>query len=93
MPERFIGAIMTVAAIWLAAIAGQSQQPTQPLDRPTRISGHPNFNGIWQALNSANWNLEGHSAEALKDFWQLGAIRGDSGRAKRHPRRHDSVPA
>ena len=44
------------------------------MDRPARISGHPNFNGIWQALNTAYWNLEGHSAEAFKDIWQLGAI-------------------
>ena len=25
-------------------------------------------------MNTAYWNLEGHSAEALNDFWQLGAI-------------------
>ena len=52
---------------------GQAQAPVE-LNRPARISGHPNFNGIWQALNTAYWNLEGHSAEGLKDFWQLGAI-------------------
>src|SRR4051812_32375159 len=23
---------------------------------------HPNLNGIWQALNEANWDLEGHNA-------------------------------
>ena len=28
------------------------------------IEGHPNFNGIWQAVNEANWNLEAHAAEA-----------------------------
>jgi hypothetical protein len=43
-------------------------------DRPVRIAGRPNFNGIWQALNTAHWNLESHSAEALNEFWQLGAI-------------------
>jgi hypothetical protein len=43
-------------------------------ERPARIDGEPNFNGVWQALNSANWNLEAHSASALEDFWQLGAI-------------------
>ena len=39
-----------------------------------RVAGKPDLNGIWQALNTANWNLEAHSAEALDDFWQLGAI-------------------
>ena len=45
-----------------------------PLERPARVSGRPNFNGIWQAVNTAYWNLESHSAEDLKEFWQLGAI-------------------
>lgn len=46
----------------------------QERNRPARIAGKPNLNGIWQALNTAHWNLEGHSAEALEDFWELGAI-------------------
>jgi hypothetical protein len=41
--------------------------------RATRIAGRPNLNGIWQALNTANWNLEGHAASATA-FWQLGAM-------------------
>jgi len=44
-----------------------------PTARPNRIAGHPNLNGIWQAINSANWNLESHSASATA-FWQLGAL-------------------
>jgi hypothetical protein len=43
-------------------------------ERPERINGHPNLNGIWQAMSSAHWNLEAHSAEQLERFWQLGAI-------------------
>jgi hypothetical protein len=41
--------------------------------RPDRIAGRPNLNGIYQAINNANWNLEDHSASATS-FWQLGAI-------------------
>jgi hypothetical protein len=41
--------------------------------RPATIAGRPNLNGIWQAINTANWNLEDHSASATA-FWQLGAI-------------------
>jgi len=59
------------AAMALAVSVARAQ--TQP-DRPARIAGRPNFNGIWQALGTAHWNLESHSAEALKEFWQLGAI-------------------
>lgn len=39
-----------------------------------RIAGQPNINGIWQTMNSANWNLEAHSAEALEEFWALGSL-------------------
>ena len=41
--------------------------------RVARIAGKPNMNGIWQAMGSAHWNLEDHSASATQ-FWQLGAI-------------------
>jgi len=69
MGKRIIGAIATAAVLLSVGIA-QAQQ----LDRPARISGRPNFNGVWQAMNTANWNLEAHSAAALDNFWQLGAI-------------------
>lgn len=69
--NRFIRTIVTAATILLAGSAAQAQQ----LNRPAKISGHPNLNGIWQALNTAYWNLEGHSVDGYgKDFWQLGAI-------------------
>lgn len=29
---------------------------------------HPNLNGIWQAVNTAYWNLEGHGASGIKGF-------------------------
>jgi len=41
--------------------------------RLARIAGRPNMNGIYQAINTANWNLEDHSASATA-FWQLGAM-------------------
>ncbi len=70
MQSRWIGLIVVTAAIALTAGAAHAQQP----ERPDRIVGRPNLNGVWQALNTAYWNLEAHSAEALDDFWQLGAI-------------------
>lgn len=72
---------LTLAAAILLAVSAARAQPQvggrtdETLqERPARIAGRPNFNGIWQALNTAYWNLESHSAEDLKDFWQLGAI-------------------
>jgi len=70
MRNRFIGAFVTAAAILLTVGPAEAQQ----LERPERMLGRPNLNGVWQALNTANWNLEGHSAEELESAWQLGAI-------------------
>jgi len=71
LQNRFIRLIVTVAAIWFSA----SGAPAQKLDHPAKIGGRPNLNGIWQAINSANWNLEGHSVEGFpKEFGMLGAI-------------------
>jgi hypothetical protein len=39
----------------VAAVAVWAQGPTD---------GKPNLNGIWQALNTANWDIQDHSAEA-----------------------------
>jgi len=41
---------------------------------PDEINGRPNLSGVWQAMNTANWNLEAHSAEALDEFWRLGSL-------------------
>src|ERR1700722_8783082 len=40
---------------------------------PRMSDGHPNLNGIWEAVNTANWNLQDHGAYA-GPMWELGAI-------------------
>jgi hypothetical protein len=61
--------VLAVAAIAARAFATHAQQ----LERPETFLGKPNLNGIWQVLNTANWNLEAHSAELPADSWRLGA--------------------
>jgi hypothetical protein len=61
-----------------APAQGRGAAPAQgrgaaPAPRPDRIGKNPNLNGIYQAINTANWNLEDHSASATA-FWQLGAM-------------------
>jgi hypothetical protein len=34
-------------------------------DSPGRIAGKPDFNGIWEANNTANWNLQTHHARPM----------------------------
>jgi hypothetical protein len=40
---------------------------------PRMTDGKPNLNGVWQAITTANWDIQDHSA-APGPFWQLGAI-------------------
>jgi hypothetical protein len=45
-----------------------------------RLGGHPNLNGIWQVMNSANWDLEPHDAAQSKVSPELlGAIGAEPG--------------
>jgi hypothetical protein len=40
---------------------------------PRMSDGKPDLNGIWQAFNGANWDLQDHSPQQ-GPLWQLGAI-------------------
>jgi hypothetical protein len=40
---------------------------------PRAGDGHPDMSGIWQAMGTANWDLEDHGPEA-GPFYQLGAL-------------------
>jgi hypothetical protein len=60
------------------APAGRGAQPAGRGAAAARVprnawDGKPNMNGVWQAMNTANWNLEDHAA-APGPFYQLGAI-------------------
>jgi hypothetical protein len=33
-----------------------------------RVNGHPNFSGVWQVLNTANWDIEPHLARAALEL-------------------------
>ncbi len=50
-------AVATVVALSVARPASQGT-------RVDRIDGRPNLNGIWQANNEANWDLQAHEARA-----------------------------
>jgi hypothetical protein len=68
------GLIFAVAAAATAAA-------TLPFDAPgahseaqaARARDHADLSGIWEALNTANWDLEDHSAQA-GSMWQTGAV-------------------
>lgn len=64
MRERRFALLLLTAG---AAIAQSGYQA------PRDAGGKPDLSGIWQVMNTADWNLEGHAASA-GNLPQLGAI-------------------
>ena len=75
-----------LAFILLAAPVGA--QSEKPYGGPRTPDGNPDLNGIWQALGSAHWDIEGHAARP-GPYEPLGRPRGNPGGSGRG----DSVPA
>jgi len=62
--------VAAAAGLVLAVLPAHSQAPAYKA--PRTADGHPNLNGVWQAMNTANWDIQGHSA-GPGFMWQLGA--------------------
>jgi hypothetical protein len=71
---------LSLAAFALAAVAAcqpaTEAPPPAAAEAPSipRLGSRPDFNGVWQAIGTAHWNLEDHSATGIPEFWGLGAI-------------------
>ena len=57
---RTLAAVVTL----LVSVPALAQAPAaaRPYSPPRTADGHPDLQGIWQAVNTANWNIEDHSA-------------------------------
>src|SRR5258708_7707053 len=65
MRHRFSGSMITLAIAAAAVSAVISVSVTRTSGqavRAARVGGKPNFSGIWQANNEANWDLQAHPA-------------------------------
>ena len=54
---RFAAAVAMILAVGSSAFA------QEPYRAPRTPDGHPDLQGIWQALNTAVWNIEDHAPE------------------------------
>ena len=60
--RRSLLAIAVVAALAVLSTMTRAQRPGEGV--PRLRDGHANLNGIWQANNTANWDLEPHAGAA-----------------------------
>lgn len=52
----------------LASLASPAATAEEPLEAVPAASGKPDLNGVWQAMNRANYDLETHAARAALAF-------------------------
>ena len=67
---------VTIAAlvVWGPAATPAAAQQAPAYRAPRTPDGKPNLNGVWQALNEANWDIETHGAGPSPFPTLLGAL-------------------
>ena len=73
--------LSTVLAVLTIPLASTAAAQAPAYRAPRTPDGKPNLNGIWQALNTANWDIEAHSAgpSVIRELGAAGAIPGGLG--------------
>lgn len=74
-----IVAAVAVAGLLLVVTTATAQAPAYRA--PRAPDGHPDLNGIWQALNAAHWDIEPHAAgpSVVRELGTLSAVPGGLG--------------
>ena len=69
--------VAAIGSLMLLTAAGQAQEPAgQVYSAPRTSYGHPDLQGIWQAVNTAVWDIQDHSARPGVPAGQ-GVVEGD----------------
>jgi len=78
--KGLVAAAITVGVVAAALVFSTGRSDAQaPGSRMARgPDGKPNLNGVWQAMNTANWDIEDHAAE-MGPLAALGAWGGVPG--------------
>jgi hypothetical protein len=68
-------AAIAVGFLVLLPLATVLNAQTAESDAPRAWDGHPDLNGVWQAIGTANWDLEDHPASGgHPDLGAIGAV-------------------
>ncbi len=70
MLTRFRSAMVAIAIVSSMPAAAQNNASK---NAPATVAGKPNLTGLWQALGTADWDIQAHGSQA-GPFYQLGAI-------------------
>ena len=72
---RLVATVATLVVVTAAAVQAQDYRA------PRTSDGEPDLGGIWQALGSAHWDIEGHAARMgpIVELGALGATPGGLG--------------
>ena len=80
------GGAIVALTVSLAACGGAATQPADagaaPYQPARMQDGKPNLNGIWQALNAANYDIEAHAARPALALQPAAARTGVAGLAR-----------
>ncbi len=72
---------LTMATTGLVLAASLATAQTPEYRAPRAADGRPDLNGIWQALNTAHWDIEPHPAgpSVVRELGTLSAVPGGLG--------------
>ena len=79
MRHRLASLVIVTTGLLLAVTTATGQAPAYRA--PRTGDGKPNLNGIWQALNTANWDIQAHSSAPglISDLGASNAVPGGMG--------------
>ncbi len=76
LKKRLNGATAGALILLLAPLPAGGQGSGSNAQIPRTPDGKPDFSGIWQVINTANWNIQDHTA-SLGVPGGIGVVEGD----------------
>ena len=87
-----LGQVLLSVALPLTLLLAHVTAQTTESEVPRAWDGHPDLNGVWQAIGTAHWDIQDHPAGAgHPDMGAIGAIPPGQGALVRRGWSRDSV--